>query len=546
MKKITVFFVFTFLLGSLYAQLPDNWTGDTGIETFQEMATVHGGAYSCGVIVNTGVQADCDFSNNIAMTVSEGDDFKVSFWANTSEFVRITIVLDWLGATSQYSNEYVGPATAGWEQLVFEDVVPAGASEVNLRLRFYDVAGFTPPQTQFVDDVEFESPIGEALLVSNGDFESWPGLNPEPTNYPGDFSASPVGLSAVLEWVDATGAQLPDSYLILASTSQTIAPPADGNYVANDLDLSDGMGAANVAFGVETFSFTDLASSTDYYFAIYPYTNSGTNTDYKNDGTAPSAMVQTSSVTILNEENFDFGWGDWTTVNVFGDQVWVRDLQYGIGGTPCAKVSGYESGDFANEDWLISPAFDFSETQNEVFQFYTALGYPIATHQLTVKISMDYDGGGDPTSASWTNLDPVLASGEPFWEWTYSGEVDLSGFNGEAVYLAFVYLSDGNDSETWEIDNITITGEIGVGIETIDQYISSLYPNPSNGSFNLQLEEEFDLLEIYSIAGQMVHSENIAGRDISVNLSNAQRGIYFIRLINRQKGLSINKRVIIQ
>jgi hypothetical protein len=546
MKKTTIFLVFSFLFGSLYAQLPDDWTSDSGIETFQEMATVHSGAYSAGVIVNTGTQADCDFSNEVALTVSEGDDFKVSFWANTSEFVRITAVLDWVGASAQYSNIYVGPATAGWEQLVFENVVPVGATAVKLRLRFYDVAGFTPPETQFVDDVQFESPIGEAILVSNGDFENWPGMNPEPTNYPGNFTATAISLSAKLEWTDATGAQLPDNYLILASTSQTIAPPADGNYVANDLDLSDGMGAANVAFGVETFSFTDLQSSTDYYFAIYPYTNSGTNTDYKNDGTAPSAMVQTSSVTILNEENFDFGWGDWTPINVLGDQVWDRENIFGIGGTACAKMSGYETGDFANEDWLISPAFDFSITQNEMFQFYSALGYPIAVHQLTVKISMDYDGGGNPTSASWTNLDAVLPSGEPFWAWTYSGEIDISGFNGEAVYLAFVYLSDGTDSETWEVDNITITGEVGVGIEAVDQYISSLYPNPSNGTFNLQLEEEFDLLEIYSPAGQMVYSMNISGLDVSVNLADAQRGMYFIRLTNQQKGLSINKRMIIQ
>jgi TonB-dependent SusC/RagA subfamily outer membrane receptor len=66
-------------------------------------------------------------------------------------------------------------------------------------------------------------------------------------------------------------------------------------------------------------------------------------TNYKNDGTAPTAMAQTSNVVVLNEENFDFDWGDWTTISMLGDQVWDRENTYGIGSTPCAKMSGYES-----------------------------------------------------------------------------------------------------------------------------------------------------------------------------------------------------------
>ena len=459
MKRFTLFFMMFMAITAIKAQLPDNWTDDSGIETFQEMTTVHGGDYSCGVIVNTGTQAQCDFSNEVAIPVSEGDDFKVSFWAFTSEFVRVTVVLDWVGAPSLYTNEYVGPNTGGWAQLVYEDLVPDGATEVTIRLRFYDVSGFNPPETQYVDDVEFESPVGEPLEVTNGDFESWPGINPEPTNYPTDFTAEATGLNAKLNWTDATGDQLPDSYLILASTSETIDPPVDGEYVIDDLDLSDGSGAVNVAYGVETYTFTTLTAQTNYYFVIYPYTNSGANADYKTDGTAPTANVLTANIVVLNEENFDFSWGDWTTVNVLGDQVWDRDNTYGIGGTACAKMSGYESGDFANEDWLISPALNLNQYENEIFTFYSALGYPVEAQQLTVKISTDYDGGGDPASATWTDLNPELPTGDPYWQWTYSGELDISGYEAQTAYVAFVYLSDGTDSETWEIENILITGE---------------------------------------------------------------------------------------
>jgi len=546
MKKITILIALTLIFGSLQAQLPDNWVDDSGIETYQEMTTVHGGDYSCGVIVNTGVQGDCDFTNVVAVPVSEGDDFKVSFWAYTSEFVRITCALDWVGASTTWTQTYVGPATAGWEQFVYEDIVPAGANEVNIRLRFYDVAGFTPPETQFVDDVEFESPIGEPLLVTNGDFESWPGINPEPSNYPTGFAAQATGLNIALTWTDAVGTQLPDAYLIKASNENNIVAPIDGVFEIDDLDLSDGSGAVNVAYGEGSFTFTNLEGLTEYFFEIYPYTNSGTNIDYKTDGTAPSANATTASTIVLNSENFDFGWGDWTTVNVLGDQVWDRENTYGIGGSPCAKISGYEAGDFANEDWLISPSFDFTEYENELFTFWSALGYPIAESQLTVKISTDYDGGGDPGTATWSDLNPIMASGEPYWDWTYSGEVDISAYNSESVYIAFVYLSDGLDSETWEIDDIMITAELEVGVEDVEQYVEAVYPNPSNGNFNILLNEQFKLLEVYSITGQIIYSTEVSGLNISVSLPGTGQGLYFIRLTNQETGVSFSKRILIK
>ncbi|MEZ5149277.1 MAG: hypothetical protein R2759_19960 [Bacteroidales bacterium] len=64
--------------------------------------------------------------------------------------------------------------------------------------------------------------------------------------------------------------------------------------MANDADLSDGNGALNVLYGQEEVTFSGLDAATTYYFSIYPYTNSGINIDYKNDGTAPTADATTT------------------------------------------------------------------------------------------------------------------------------------------------------------------------------------------------------------------------------------------------------------
>ncbi len=461
MKKFVLLFTLLFAFAASQAQLPDFWTGDTDIETFQETTTVHGGTSSCGVVVNSGTQANCDLTSTEVIEVSEGDDYKVSFWASTSENVRITCALDWVGASGTYTQTYVGPATNGWAQFEFSDVVPTGATGVKLRIRFYDVAGFVAPQTQFVDDVEFQSPVGAALTVTNGNFESWPSIKPEPSEYPTGFAATPLGLNIALTWTDAAGTQAPDAYLILASTQNNFTAPVDGVFANDDLDLSDGTGVANVAFGAQTFSFSGLEGQMEYYFTIYPYTNAGTSINYKNDGTAPAAQAMTANVIILNSQNFDGGWGDWTTVSVVGDQAWSCTNTFGINATPCAQMSGYLGGDFANEDWLISPAMDFDQYENEIFTFYSACGYPIDPHQIHVKISTEYTSG-DPNDANWTDLNPILPTGDPFWVFTYSGELIVSAMTGANVRVAFVYISDGLASETWEIDNVVVTGEAEV------------------------------------------------------------------------------------
>ncbi len=489
MKKTTILFLIAiFAMAGTKAQLPDNWSDDTGIEIFQENTEVHGGTYSAGVVVNTETQGNCDFANEVTIPVNAGDSYTVSFWAFTSANVRITAALDWDNG-AEYPGTYVGPATSGWEEYIQEGTVPDGATTLNIRLRFYDVSGFEPGQVQYVDDVTFESPTGNLLTVANGDFEIWPGLSPEPTDYPEEFEASAAGLSAVLSWIDPAGGQLPENYLIKASVEDNISNPEDGSYMPDDLNLADGSGAANVAYGEEGFTFSGLTPQTTYYFKIFPYTNSGTNVDYKNDGTPPSAMAEIAQIVIIEAQDFDASFGSWTPVSLVGDAVWDRDNTFGVNGTPCAQITGYESGSgttFENEDWLISPPMDFTEYENEILTFYSAVGYITPDEQFAVRVSNDYDGIGNPNDFTWTDLDPTLPDGGSNWVWTYSGELDISGFDGDNVHVAFVYFCGTDDAATWEVDEIMITGE-GEAVITPEptNYPTSFTATASGTAINL-------------------------------------------------------------
>ncbi|HNX03161.1 MAG TPA: hypothetical protein PKM71_05810 [Candidatus Cloacimonas sp.] len=117
---------------------------------------------------------------------------------------------------------------------------------------------------------------------------------PEPSNHCSNFAAangtdpkSQISLS----WTDATGSVIPDGYLIKAATNSydNIASPVDGT------SETDGTYVKNVAAGVQAATFSNLNSNTTYYFKIFSYTNSGTNINYKTDGTIPQVSWTTAT-----------------------------------------------------------------------------------------------------------------------------------------------------------------------------------------------------------------------------------------------------------
>ena len=158
----------------------------------------------------------------------------------------------------------------------------------------------------------------------------------------------------------------------------------------------------------------------------------------------------------MNYEDFNTGtFGTWTTYNVIGEQTWLIDNTFGIGGTPCAKMSGYSGAPVLNEDWLISPQLDITQFNNEILSFYSAMNF--TGPFFSVLISENYTGG-DPNTADWTEVSDELIFSQGGYQWTFSGYYDMSWLSGTNVRIAFKYLSDASGASTWEIDNISITG----------------------------------------------------------------------------------------
>ena len=169
--------------------------------------------------------------------------------------------------------------------------------------------------------------------------------------------------------------------------------------------------------------------------------------------------------TILNpgvelSKNFDdnsITSGGWSVIQVIGSDTWEISTAGGAP-DPYLKISNYNGSNFPCENWFISPLLNFTEGSSPVLSFDNDVNYSGPALQLM--ISTEFDGTGDPNMVNWTNItgdvtwDPNTSS----WGFANTGDIDLSAFSGQSIYIGFKYTGSDMDGSTWEIDEILITG----------------------------------------------------------------------------------------
>ncbi len=169
-------------------------------------------------------------------------------------------------------------------------------------------------------------------------------------------------------------------------------------------------------------------------------------------------------------EPFESDLGQTTGYNAVGPQVW----EYASYGLPagCSYMNGYDGGGVDNEDWLITDAFDCSSFTNVTLRFDHARNYGDNTG-LFVLISTDYDGVSDPNGFTWTDLTSQFtfpATGT--WVFNDAGTVDINALVGSTTYVAFKYTSTTAGAATWEVDNITVAGDLNFSVFVAGSFTS--------------------------------------------------------------------------
>jgi len=203
-----------------------------------------------------------------------------------------------------------------------------------------------------------------------------------------------------------------------------------------------------------------------------------------------------------------------------------------------AEANGY--GDDTNSiDWLISPVVDVSDYDHGFVSFENTKNF--SGGSLDFLISSDYDGNGDPTTATWDTLTSMVTWSPGGYTDTNSGEIDITPYMGFTAAVSFLYRTTGTgggDGALWQIDNISFKGYRDTADNLEPEYVAissdnsaayvCLQENNAIAVVDLSNGSITDIMPLgykdHSIAGQGLDASD---KDDEVNITTYPfRGLY--------------------
>ena len=259
-----------------------------------------------------------------------------------------------------------------------------------------------------------------------------------------------------------------------------------------------------------------IGSKLDFVMASFQYSN-----------VDPKFDPNSSADLILFEDDFSGNTtlSNWTIKNVIGNNPWHYYI-YDDDGSEYARVRTYNGTDNpANTCWMITPAINLEDTQNESFSFVSGaftFGDDPAAPILEVKWSADYDGTSDPSAATWTDFTGFdLAPTDATYDWTPSGNLSLDAISGN-IFIAFVFDGAENAPTTWAIDDVRVFVP-DAGISYVGEDPEELKEYYSYDSISMTWSKEDDVYYVNAFDYQEMGSYKnyfSAGFDPAMNIPN--------------------------
>ena len=115
-----------------------------------------------------------------------------------------------------------------------------------------------------------------------------------------------------------------------------------------------------------------------------------------------------------------------------------------------------------------------------------------------------------------------------YWGYEF---MDTITIGAEAEYFIMAVYSDGCEAQSQT--------ETGYGYVAVDETSARVmvYPNPSNGTFNLNLGAGQWKVEVYDITGRKVYENRVDGRSV-IDLGEFRKGMYFLKATGESRGMT--------
>lgn len=128
-------------------------------------------------------------------------------------------------------------------------------------------------------------------------------------------------------------------------------------------------------------------------------------------------------------------------------------------------------------------------------------------------------------------------------QWYYNG-TGISPGGNDQTYTAdtngmyWVVYTDANgctspNSDTITVTNIDTTDTTGIAVNLKEKYRITIYPNPNNGVFQMEIENSYpagSIMELMDITGKILFQENLSEQRRTIDISGYENGLYFLRI----------------
>ncbi len=217
-------------------------------------------------------------------------------------------------------------------------------------------------------------------------------------------------------------------------------------------------------------------------------------------------------------------------------------------------INSYSIPELGIENWLVSPTLDFTKSDSAFLTFKVSYAKIIGRNEkLEIKLSVNCGQNFDQVIYSKKGSELAVKGVSEEWfpvteeDWKYE-KIDLTEYTvWDNVKIAFIFTNqNGNNVFLDDIEFYNRSNPID--FET--QEIIRIFPNPSNGNFNLAFD--FDVkddvtISLVDMAGNVVYrneTPNILNQEFEFKSAQLNNGIYFIHVIGG--ATNIAKRIIIQ
>jgi hypothetical protein len=207
--------------------------------------------------------------------------------------------------------------------------------------------------------------------------------------------------------------------------------------------------------------------------------------------------------------------------------------------------------------YLYTGCYNLSQAANSIIKFDMAYDLEENWDVLYIEYSTNHgeswDVLGDATAPDWYNSSRDNTGSNCFnckgGQWTGTNTTmttysyPLAELQGSPdVVFRFVFQSDQSvHQEGVVLDNLVVTGTLRN--TTSEDVLFSVFPNPSDGQFNLQWKMDAAFgCRVYDLSGKLILEKlNNTGQDHQLDLSQVATGMYFLKITSQ--GNTVTKKL---